>query len=297
MGPFVRLGGLMSHVERECPSLDVSVLEDMRDKKLDFSRKLETLTHAPVKANYTNYMPSSYGGYGNAGGAAESKPDPFMFEKNQFPKLSAPGAALAPGSSTDKDDKGKGKAAGAWSQGKNLFPNASPAQRPTADQLQAATSPSPRQQFECLDPNHPDHPSFNVARCYSAYTDKYGCPIVGCGKVFKNSRGLIGHLRSTAHSETKYRCPYCLNIFRSLAAITQHAESNGSRCRLRDTDTYDAYLDQLTAGMVDVSLERNDDGTLKYEMSKSFRRGDQGAPDPKSKANGGDPWESTDIQW
>lgn len=87
-------------------------------------------------------------------------------------------------------------------------------------------------------------------------------------KTFKTKGGLIGHLRSPAHSGKKYRCPYCLKDFTSLTAITQHAEDTGSRCRIRYSDNYDAYMDQLTAGLVDVSLDRHEDGTLKYNTTE-----------------------------
>lgn len=100
-------------------------------------------------------------------------------------------------------------------------------------------------------------------------------------KTFKNSRGIIGHLKSPTHSGTKYRCPYCLRTFNSLAAITSHAEDSSVRCRVRETDTYGALIDQLTGGLADVSVRRHDDGTVKYEVSKNFRRKEPEPSKPK----------------
>lgn len=124
-------------------------------------------------------------------------------------------------------------------------------------------------------------------------------------KTFKAAGGLIGHLVSPAHTSTKYRCPYCLRTFSSLTAVTQHAESSGVRCRIRDTDTYNAYLDQLTSGIVDVSLGRNQDGTLKYKTTdvarETFRPGSTKTASTASvlgeKLDDKDPWKGKDVHW
>ena len=63
------------------------------------------------------------------------------------------------------------------------------------------------------------------------------------------------------------QCPHCQKWFDSTAALTQHAESEGVRCNIRETESYRVFLDQLTAGMVDTK-EKHEDGTLKYEVSK-----------------------------
>jgi hypothetical protein len=55
-----------------------------------------------------------------------------------------------------------------------------------------------------------------------------------------------------------------------MAAITAHAESQGVRCNLRETNGYRQFLDQLTAGMVDTTT-KNDDGTERYEVPDEAR--------------------------
>ncbi|KAF4951798.1 hypothetical protein FSARC_12811 [Fusarium sarcochroum] len=261
----------------------------------------------------------------------ESEASSFVLEKDQFPGLGTPSSVRQKSNNqknygwnkgkdtssaytqdVDQENKNLNKEKDAsssygqmttqktnhWNKGKNLFPDAPAAQRPTKEQLEQATAPSARAAWDLLSIHNPNHPQFNVGRYYSGYTDKYGCPIAACGKTFKSGTGLLSHLKSEAHSETKYRCPYCLNTFGSLASITQHAESNGVKCRLRDTDTFKAYMDQLTAGMVDVAIDRHDDGTIKYEMAKNFNpKQGQDVPKVNPKASGGNPFKDVDIQW
>ncbi|PFH61392.1 hypothetical protein XA68_17504 [Ophiocordyceps unilateralis] len=121
--------------------------------------------------------------------------------------------------------------------------------------------------FESMDPDHPDHPSFNSRRYYSTYGETYVCPKLSCGKTFHKAGGLVAHLRSLAHAEKKYHCPYCHRRFPTLTAIVAHAEQSSSRCHIRESDNYDAFMDQLTGGVIDVGEERHDDGTIKYEMA------------------------------
>lgn len=142
--------------------------------------------------------------------------------------------------------------------------------------------------FDSMDPDHPDHPSFSSARYYSPYAEKFLCPKLPCGyddldtlpecwltreppysKVFKTAGGLIGHLRSTAHGNRTYQCPYCLKKFKSLTAIVAHAEQSSVHCQIRDSDNYDAFIHQLTAGIIDVGADRHEDGTISYE-TKGF---------------------------
>ncbi|WAO94193.1 C2H2-type domain-containing protein [Fusarium falciforme] len=268
-GPFAKLGGLLHHIQNECSTLDVSFLEHLREEKMEFATQLQAITNEPVKANYAHYMPAASGG-GYDYEEVESKIEAFKLKK-EFPDL------CKPESTVDHADNKENIAPWEWDSGKKLFPDAPPAQKPTKEQLEAAAAPGPQDWDEWLNVNDPTHPKFNVARYYQSIIDKYACPVIGCGKTFKNSRAIIGHLKSPAHSGTKYRCPYCLRTFNSLAAITSHAEDSSVRCRMRETDTYGALIDQLTGGLADVSFRRHDDGTVKYEVSKNFRRK---APEP-----------------
>ncbi len=52
---------------------------------------------------------------------------------------------------------------------------------PTAEELENATAPGPRMAYEQMHTDDPAHPSFNVSRYYCAISEKYNCPVVGCG--------------------------------------------------------------------------------------------------------------------
>ncbi|KAH7165741.1 putative C2H2 finger domain protein [Dactylonectria macrodidyma] len=305
-GPFIRLGALMQHLEGNCHQVDFSVLDEMREKKLEFPNKLAALTEEPVKANYAAYMPSANTCGSSSAWVTSGEPDTFLLSKSEFPSLSKQPSHV----STQKADKRQNETgkentlASKWGT-KKLFEDGPPAQRPTKEQLEAATAPSAKMAFEALDPNHPDHRSFNSARYYCSVTEKFLCPKPRCVKTFKKAGGLIGHLRSPAHSSAKYRCPYCLNTFGSLTAMTQHAESSGVRCRIRESDDYNSYLDQLTSGIVDISPTRNEDGTVKYETTdvarEAFRPGSTKAGSTASvvgaDAADHDPWKGKEVHW
>ncbi|KAF4453043.1 hypothetical protein F53441_4274 [Fusarium austroafricanum] len=288
-GPFSRLGGLVSHIQKDCPVLSARQIESMRKDKMKFTQALTAITNKPLKGDYGSYMPENANrSLPTKAWEIENKP---VIEQSQFPALGA-------SSSTASQRTRQNSKQSDWSKGKNLFPNVPTAQPPTQQQLQQATAQNARAAYDLLSKDNPDHPEFNIARYYSEYTTKFECPIGRCGRDFQKGWALIAHLRSEAHSETKYRCPYCLDTFGSLASTTQHAESNGNKCRIRDTPEYDAYMDQLLAGMVDVAPEKNPDGTVRFQMSKTFG-GNSRSQEPKvnPKTNGGDPYKGKAIHW
>jgi palmitoyltransferase len=88
-------------------------------------------------------------------------------------------------------------------------------------------------------------------------------------KSFKTKWALVGHLKGPAHGSIVYACPACNRKFKSLTAMTAHCESNSTKCHMRHTREYGAYLDQLTGGIIDVDDDRHDDGTPRYHTSKS----------------------------
>ncbi|KAM3458944.1 hypothetical protein MY3296_000091 [Beauveria thailandica] len=137
---------------------------------------------------------------------------------------------------------------------------------PSAEQLAAATSPAPKSLAESMDLDDPNHPYFNASIYLSTVINKYICPKLGCGKYFDNKAMIIGHLNSPAHGDKSYQCPKCSRIFKSVEAITYHAESPGY-CRIRETDQYGAFLDQLTGGIVQADTSGGNDA-IKYNVDK-----------------------------
>lgn len=270
------------------------MIETIREQKMEFSKALVAATNEPLKSNYSSYMPSAASETAsNNTWAAGDSARRFKVEQKEFPNLGF--SSSGPQMRNKENDKEND-----WNKGKNLFPNAPAAEKPTQQQLQQSTAPNARAAYDLLSVDNPDHPNFNVARYSCQFTGKFNCPVTTCTKTFKSGQGLIGHLRSEAHSETKYRCPYCLNTFGSLASIAQHAESNGSKCKIRQTDNFRAYMDQLLAGMIDVNETNHDDGTIRYEVSKDFKPARalvQGEPKVNPKRDEKKHYEHKDIFW
>jgi len=75
--------------------------------------------------------------------------------------------------------------------------------------------------------------------------------------------GLLSHLKSPLHSGEQMLCPGCLRYFPGATALTQHVESQASRCKVRESDQYRTFVDQLTAGLTDVD-GRHNDNTVRY---------------------------------
>ncbi|RDA87565.1 hypothetical protein CP532_3955 [Ophiocordyceps camponoti-leonardi (nom. inval.)] len=143
-------------------------------------------------------------------------------------------------------------------------------QQPANQQQALQPMPGPQQQpvevVESMDRDHPDHPTFNARRYYNTYAQAYVCPKLSCNKVFNKATGFMAHLRSPAHAEKKYHCPYCNRRFPTMTAIVSHAEQSSARCHIRESDNYEAFMDQLTGGVIDVGFDRHEDGTVKYDM-------------------------------
>ncbi|CAK7210950.1 hypothetical protein SBRCBS47491_000952 [Sporothrix bragantina] len=117
--------------------------------------------------------------------------------------------------------------------------------------------------------DHPEHPRFNIFRYKNKINGRFNCPHDIClraGKNFKTAGSLIGHLRNEdVHSTLRVQCPSCFRFFTSVNALTQHCESQSSRCQFRESDDYLPFLNILTAGVAEVQ-GRNVDMTLAYNV-------------------------------
>ncbi|KAK5993942.1 hypothetical protein PT974_07380 [Cladobotryum mycophilum] len=282
-GPFKRVGGLIAHIESgECLRISGDMVDELREAKLEFPRRLEQLTKQPLKNNFAQYMPyhNSLAGEPELEFVVEPtahKPA-IKLTTEEFPSLS--------------DAAGKGPKT-------TRHPTTSPTSSSETDSANNNGKPAPpgwslrvshdgntsgvKVGCEWLDPDHPDCPSFNSARYYCSIAERWNCPRTRCLKTFKTAKALVGHLRGPAHGDKTYRCPHCFKEFKSLTAITQHAESNGNRCRIRDTENYNAYLDQLTGGIIDVQPSRHADGTVAYRTSDKAKELFNGKGDYKDK--------------
>lgn len=183
----------MAHIEfGDCVRISLATIEAIRDKKQEFPQKLEAITRMPVKGNYTGYMPSTLAAYGQEPPweQEEEEQNLLQFEKDDFPGLPGRGGESvaerqakteAESILSASEPAGADKENLAWTKKTNLFPNAAPAQAPTKEQLKEVTTPSARQKYDYLDPDDPDHPSFNPARYFCRYSETFTCPRTGCG--------------------------------------------------------------------------------------------------------------------
>ncbi|KAK3308874.1 uncharacterized protein B0T15DRAFT_525563 [Chaetomium strumarium] len=307
---FVKAGGLIDHIEQNrCPRIKNSDFAARREQKLAFARELQrrhfgedprlpdnnlsvaslNLTETTTVSrqgpyNFTDYLsraeyvPEGTGSLSALRPKAENtvRPNPVTFamrNEADFPPLSC-------------------------KQPENLAPGSPAAMRRTANQPQPLEKPGQNYQTEWASYD-PRKPGWNAKDYYVTYSGKYRCPHDGCTKSFKSGEGLRGHLLSPAHKiPIRVQCPRCCRWFDSMAAITQHAESQSVRCTIRETDGFRQFLDQLTAGIVDTT-EKNADGTERYTVPKEAREV-FGNPESKQSAQTkkqDQTWDDGDSWW
>lgn len=57
-----------------------------------------------------------------------------------------------------------------------------------------------------------------------------------------------------------------------MTGITSHAEAKSSKCHIQDTAQYEAFMDQLTAGIVDIERTRFQGGSIIYKTSEQMKQ-------------------------
>ncbi|RFU30768.1 hypothetical protein B7463_g5589, partial [Scytalidium lignicola] len=147
---------------------------------------------------------------------------------------------------------------------KPLFPDTPPAETISTTLAKALTL-TPAEKSSAQEYN-PDAPGFNAYQYYNRFSEKFKCPHPGCPKVLATKSAFIQHLRSAAHMNEKLRCPNCLDYFASSTALTQHCESQGVRCRIREAGNYNSTVDEITIGMGKVA-GLHVDNTVKYAVN------------------------------
>ncbi|EHK99365.1 hypothetical protein M7I_4769 [Glarea lozoyensis 74030] len=147
----------------------------------------------------------------------------------------------------------------AWSTKKDLFPSTEkvtpsvgfanpPLPEPSSTIVNTGTPPQNEARRDgpkplVLSPFDPDNPTFRADSFFDPDIlplGKYKCPHTGCG---------------------------CLRYFASATALTQHSESQGVNCNVRDTDQFTACVDEFTAGTA-APAGRFKDNTIKYVVNK-----------------------------
>lgn len=134
-------------------------------------------------------------------------------------------------------------------------------------------------------PFDPDSPGFSIQTYWIPMFGKYKCPYRGCKYVFLSSpphpqntisrtysksierpNAFIQHLKSPAHRNEKLQCNSCLRYYATATALTQHSESQGVRCKVRETENYGGIVDSITGGTAIIAGLHKDD-TIKYGLT------------------------------
>jgi hypothetical protein len=80
---------------------------------------------------------------------------------------------------------------------------------------------------------------------------------------------FVQHLKSPAHRNEKLQCTKCLRYYATATALTQHMESQGVRCKVRELDTYNTVVDEVTGGVAAL-MGKHEDDTVKYVVNPAM---------------------------
>lgn len=212
----------MSHIERGfCARIDSDLLDELREEKLEFPRRLEQLTKESIQGNYMKYMPSPNANTSITGWTVEKEPPSFKMVPEEFPDLSTTvvDRTQPPSVTTtieSEPSKGNQTTDKKTTQGPLKLPlrlankteiapissSEKKAQGPGRLPLRLLSdinrnnnveAPSsvqrPQPAFKSgvttvvagIDLDDPNNPSFNVARYRCPFTERWNCPKRPCG--------------------------------------------------------------------------------------------------------------------
>ncbi|EGD97554.1 hypothetical protein TESG_04961 [Trichophyton tonsurans CBS 112818] len=98
------------------------------------------------------------------------------------------------------------------------------------------------------------------------FSDVHGTYICPCDTSFKTKEALEQHISSGVHAAGVARCPVCLRMFKSSAALVAHCESATKRCKISQTRNFGQVIDEISGGIIGAA-GRNDDGTVRFEAA------------------------------
>ncbi|OJD28196.1 hypothetical protein ACJ73_00407 [Blastomyces percursus] len=98
---------------------------------------------------------------------------------------------------------------------------------------------------------------------YKFFSPAMGKWVCVCDKLFDSEKDFEGHIKSGIHMGGVFRCPGCLRMFKTSAALTAHCESATVRCKVNKDENYARILDEISAGLIEPDGE-NEDGSIRY---------------------------------
>ncbi|KAG7106127.1 hypothetical protein HYQ44_014423 [Verticillium longisporum] len=254
---FARAGGLMGHLEyEECSAIPKSALDAYRTKKLAMPLALEKLSLTESDSDKADSIAGNAHDWVRHPAENQAPANRLSFAPDAFPILPNQ-ASQVPQPQDQRQQPGGKDLTDAWGRQENLFPNATAVQRPTSEQLAEATRPNAKSEYLAAihDPNHQD---FDAEKYFNDFNNLFECPMKGCPQSFDSAVAITNHLvtRGMHGTGDRLQCPACLRFFVGVTAMTQHAESQSTRCNIRTSAKYRPFLAQLTAGVMDAALER-----------------------------------------
>ena len=91
--------------------------------------------------------------------------------------------------------------------------------------------------------------------------------LTSSSKSFKTVSDFKAHLESLTHRGVDHRCPYCLKIFKSPTALTQHMEAPSTRCRIKESTHFERAVNLVSGGFLEVS-GRHVDSSVRYDATE-----------------------------
>ncbi|CRK18013.1 hypothetical protein BN1708_012199, partial [Verticillium longisporum] len=264
---FARAGGLMGHLEyEECSAIPKSALDAYRTKKLAMPLALEKLSLTESDSDKADSIAGNAHDWVRHPAENQAPANRLSFAPDAFPILPNQ-ASQVPQPQDQRQQPGGKDLTDAWGRQENLFPNATAVQRPTSEQLAEATRPNAKSEYLAAihDPNHQD---FDAEKYFNDFNNLFECPMKGCPQSFDSAVAITNHLvtRGMHGTGDRLQCPACLRFFVGVTAMTQHAESQSTRCNIRTSAKYRPFLAQLTAGVMDA-VGQHSDTTIKYEVT------------------------------
>ncbi|KAK0668856.1 hypothetical protein QBC41DRAFT_225220 [Cercophora samala] len=286
---FVRMSGFIDHIEKnQCNTISNEKFHEEREKALRFARQLQMVpgghetragtftagsSSSKGPAHYTQFLSTAKDE--TMGSTLSSlrplvdsshKPDPVVFQMMSLGQKDD--LLTGPGSDHPEQQRNAGDM-------KVLFPGftsptTTPAAAPAGPARAQAHGWREPQRRPVYDRDDPRNPNWNPTEYFVQYIRKYKCPRDRCpysatchrlivltlcySKSFPTTNGLRNHLLTHPSTGFQVQCPVCSKWFDTNASLAQHVESEGSRCKIRDSEDYARFIGQFTAGMVDTKM-------------------------------------------
>lgn len=201
---FAKISAFVQHIElRQCPKITQQSAAARCQANINFAKSLSMLDkergETKASKDFSIYLvhdeqplqsfwstepeTSSWAiptaeGWGPAACAPKTSAHPQMTHQD-YRHGNGKVADLLTGRENNPFDGKQG--ANPWASGKELFPDAAPAQKPTIEQMQRLrfdqNAAAEQARHGNTNTNDPTHPRFNADKCFNPFTKKWSCPL------------------------------------------------------------------------------------------------------------------------